>query len=186
MVNITSKIILFLLLIVLVSGCATFPSNQVPEARESNNLYDKTTLMTYTITKTSTTFSDLSDNDDELISQMDKYGWKIKEQLSEKKGTPHLDINLSVSTDPLALIPAFLTGYSLYTIPSWATYEYKMTADFTDKSGEEHRYELHEKSTLVQWLPMIFAFPFYDPFYAQSRMLKRLYSNVAYKISQDI
>lgn len=58
-----------------------------------------------------------------------------------------------------ALVPAVITGLSLYTIPSWVTQtiDIKVNAKSGDKSST---YQLKDSFTLVQWLPMMFAFPF--------------------------
>lgn len=57
------------------------------------------------------------------------------------------------------LVPALITGLSLYTIPSWVTQtiDIKINA----KSGEKtNSYQLNDSFTLVQWFSMLFAFPF--------------------------
>lgn len=70
-------------------------------------------------------------------------------------GTAYADNN------PAAMIPAFITGFSLYTIPSWVTAKVHISADV--KAGEKtSSYELSDSMTMVQWLPMIFAMPFLD------------------------
>jgi len=62
-------------------------------------------------------------------------------------------------SNPAAMIPAIITGLSLYTIPSWVTQEFHIKVTSTAGS-KTNQYELRDSFTLVQWLPMAFAFPF--------------------------
>lgn len=58
-----------------------------------------------------------------------------------------------------ALVPAVITGLSLYTIPSWVTQEIDIRVDATSGTMKD-KYQVNDSFTLVQWLPMMFAFPF--------------------------
>jgi len=61
--------------------------------------------------------------------------------------------------NPAAMIPAFITGLSLYTIPSWVTGKPHVSASV--KQGETVReYDFRDEMTMVQWLPLILAMPF--------------------------
>jgi len=95
-------------------------------------------------------------------------------------------VNLSLAKDPAALIPAIIIGLTLYAIPSWETSNYKMTLQVNDVNNNEHFYELSDRITLVQWLPMVLAFPFAYPFTAEENLIEKMYDNVSVKISQDI
>lgn len=61
--------------------------------------------------------------------------------------------------DASVMLPAFITGFSLYTIPSWVTQEMDIKVK-TSAGNKNSSYELNDSFTLVQWLPMMFAFPF--------------------------
>ena len=58
-----------------------------------------------------------------------------------------------------AVIPAFITGLTLFVIPSWATSHVHIAADVKAKNSN-NSYELRDSMVMVQWLPMIFAMPF--------------------------
>lgn len=58
-----------------------------------------------------------------------------------------------------AVIPAFITGLTLFVIPSWVTSKVHIAADVKAKNSDNN-YELKDSMVMVQWLPMIFALPF--------------------------
>lgn len=103
---------------------------------------------------------------------------------SEGKGI-HINAKLVNSGSPIGLIPAFITGLSLYTIPSWATDNFEVTAKVTTVDGREHTYSLTDSSTLVQWLPMVFAFPFKNPLEVPVEVRKNIYRNLILKMQED-
>jgi hypothetical protein len=58
-----------------------------------------------------------------------------------------------------AVIPAFITGLTLYVIPSWVTGTTHISAKVSAKK-DVGNYDLRDSMTMVQWLPMIFVMPF--------------------------
>jgi hypothetical protein len=88
-------------------------------------------------------------------------------------------------SDMSALIPAFITGLSLYLIPSWVTekVDLRVTAELNDK---QYDYELNDSVKLVQWLPMIFAFPFTGTQAKNSEeLMANTYNNLILQLSND-
>ncbi len=57
------------------------------------------------------------------------------------------------------MVPAIITGLSFYTIPSWATENYEVVANVT-KGTRAKEYRIEDSAKIVQWLPMVFVFPF--------------------------
>jgi hypothetical protein len=87
--------------------------------------------------------------------------------------------------DPMAWLPAVITGFSLYTIPSWVTDKVHVAATAT-KGDTRRAYELKDQMTLVQWLPMLVALPFTgNPFRNASEMNDNLYQHLVLRIKQD-
>jgi hypothetical protein len=86
-----------------------------------------------------------------------------------------------------AFVAAFITGFSLYTIPSWATAHVHLTATASksDKSVKLAEYDLRDSMTMVQWLPMIFAFPFANPFSEGKEMEENVYKNLIFAMQKD-
>lgn len=83
------------------------------------------------------------------------------------------------------MIPAFITGLSLYTIPSWVTA--KVHIQVNARKGElARRYELRDSATMVQWLPLVLAMPFRDtPFTMGKAVDENLYNNLIYRMKRD-
>lgn len=87
--------------------------------------------------------------------------------------------------NPAALIPAFITGLSLYTIPSWVTATTHISASVKNKTLSQS-YELNDSMTLVQWLPMIVALPFKgSPFKAENDVAENTYKNLVLNMKKD-
>ncbi len=93
-------------------------------------------------------------------------------------------VELVDSADPAAMVGAVITGLSLYTIPSWATSTMEATCKVTTADGKTRDYKLKDSATLVQWLPMMFVFPF-KPFSGIEDMRKNIYRNLIVKMQED-
>ena len=104
---------------------------------------------------------------------------------AESGGDVHIEARLHNSGNPAALIPAVITGFSLYTIPSWATEHWKLTADVSRSTGDPHSYTLEDSDMLVQWLPMILVFPFSSPFTVIPEVRKNMYKNLLKSMRGD-
>ncbi|MDB5813710.1 MAG: hypothetical protein JWM03_1759 [Rhodocyclales bacterium] len=83
-----------------------------------------------------------------------------------------------------AIIPALITGFSLYTIPSWVTITFHITAN-AEKGGVKHSYDVSDSLTMVQWLPMALAFPFANPFPMEKELGNNVFRTVIFKMKQD-
>lgn len=83
------------------------------------------------------------------------------------------------------LIPAVITGISLYTIPSWVTEKIDITV-LAESGNKSLNYELEDSFKLVQWLPMAFAFPFTGgPIKNSERLRENTYNNLVYRLRED-
>lgn len=83
-----------------------------------------------------------------------------------------------------AMIPAFITGFSLYTIPSWVTVNFHVTAN-AQKGSVKRTYDVKDSMTMVQWLPMALAFPFANPFPMEKELGDNAIRNLILKMKQD-
>ncbi len=72
-----------------------------------------------------------------------------------------MNIQFIDTGNPAAMIPAVITGLSMYTIPSWASDHFEIR--ITERSGDlKKTYAVKDTVRLVQWLPMAFLFPFHN------------------------
>lgn len=83
-----------------------------------------------------------------------------------------------------AMIPALITGFSLYTIPSWVTINFHVTAN-AQKGAVKRTYDVSDSMTMVQWLPMALAFPFANPFPMEKELADNAIRNLILKMKQD-
>ena len=93
-------------------------------------------------------------------------------------------VDLVEFADPAAMVGAVITGLSLYTIPSWATSTMEITCKVATADGKTREYKLKDSAVLVQWLPMMFVFPF-KPFSGIEDMRKNLYKHLIVKMRED-
>lgn len=87
--------------------------------------------------------------------------------------------------NPAAMIPAMITGFSLFTIPSWATSNCHIAVQA--KNGDLSKsYDLKDSMTMVTWLPMVLAMPFTDnPITAEKEMFENTYSTLVLNMKND-
>lgn len=152
----------------MTSGCASFKANNLPVVDQSKMMVKNTNK-----TKVFSRWSIVSD-DASVSEQLKSAGAAVHKSYFETaikesdccilvEGPTEADIIVDGKAfnenNAAALIPAFITGLSLYTIPSWVTA--KIHIEVKAESGSlKKTYDLSDSFTLVQWLPMIFALPF--------------------------
>lgn len=177
----------------MLSGCAVFDGEQIP----------KTTLAPYSgpaeskpsVAYSSTAMGGLSSTKElpeiaqnmiegELLSVLESSDYFSR--ISKKDGDADIviDVKMTNSGNPAAMIPAFITGFSLYTIPSWATDNFDLVANVKRKDGLQKEYVLSDSATLVQWLPMIFLFPA-NNFSVIPDVRKNMYAKVLADMNKD-
>lgn len=155
-------------LTIFMSGCAVFEGGKV--AKTTLPAYEGATESKPTLSYVSlarggmSTAQDLPENvqktiETELVSVLQSSEYFSKVTKADSSADISIDIVLTNSGNPAAMVPALITGLSLYTIPSWATDNFNLVAKAERKDGLKKEYVLADSTTLVQWLPMIFAFP---------------------------
>lgn len=175
-------------------GCASFKGNQLPEVgklppsatgAEKPDVTFKFSSGVFFVSKQEHIESVRQQMEDEFVQVLRESGYfATVTEGNEGKGI-HINAMLINSGSPAGMIPAVITGLSLYTIPSWATDNFEVTAKVTTPNGKEHTYNLSDSSTLVQWLPMIFAFPFKNPIEVPVEVRKNIYKNLIQKMQED-
>jgi|TARA_B110000238_G_C15961374_1_gene367541 hypothetical protein len=185
--------ILTVVLVLAISGCAVFDGGQVP----------KTTLTAYEDnghSKPSVSYSSIAMGGLSSVKEMPEAAQSVIEgellsvlesseyfgRISKKDESADININMTLtnSGNPAAMIPAFITGFSLYTIPSWATDNFDLVAKVERKDGLKKEYILADSTTIVQWLPMIFVFPAKN-FSVVPDVRKNMYKKVLSDMKED-
>lgn len=177
----------------LLSGCAAFKENNLPVVNDAD-LYPAANSKTKVFTRWSIdTDADLNDTQKAMHAAASKERFeeiiKGSDCCTIVEGPTEADVVVTgrtyVEDHSDAMVGAFITGLSLYTIPSWLTVTPQITAEVT--SGEtKHTYSFQDSMTMVQWLPMIFALPFTgDPISEGQKMENNVYKNLLLNIQKD-
>lgn len=170
----------FILSTLILGGCARFQGNQVEIHEVPNQQRTELKKVTYEIT------GNVEAKDEKFLKDvMKSYGIDLVWGNQRKDGTPHLNIDFTFKRMGAANVAAVITGLSLYTIPSWQTQYYQLTAHL-NYQDLEYSYRAKDHTTLVQWLPMIFAFPFAMPFTAENELTMKVYTDMAYNVSKEL
>ncbi|HET8802209.1 MAG TPA: hypothetical protein VFN01_13630 [Marinobacter sp.] len=184
---------LLLAVLMFVTGCAGFQSNNLPQLSESDldfeNVDDKLVVFSkFTVDSSSA----LLDKDIAASYQKKKFDEALVDsgccEISDDSSESNLVLSIT-STDhsnPAAVIPAFITGLSLYTIPSWVTETRDLEIEVDNRKGRTKTYNLKDSFVLVQWLPMMFAFPFEGgPIANGEELTRNVVRNFVVKLEQD-
>jgi hypothetical protein len=160
---------LIVLMVVFFSGCAVFKGEKVPETVLPKLDGANTTKpsISYDITSMSGIVkvdksADIVQNiiAGELLNALEESNYFSRIAKNDKDADVNLSVVMTNSGSPAAFVGAVITGLSLYTIPSWATDNFDLQAKAGNKAGMQKEYTLSDSTTLVQWLPMMFVFPF--------------------------
>lgn len=183
---------------ITVSGCAVYEGGKVPKTTLA--VYDNSNAPKPTLSYSSLAMGGLTETlklsetnqaiiEGELLSVLENsaYFARISRQdsiITDKASDISLEVTLTNTGSPAALIPAVITGISLYTIPSWATDEYHLVAKVKRTDGLEKEYIMDDSTTLVQWLPMIFVFPV-KGFSVVPEVRKNMYNKMLSDMQED-
>lgn len=190
----TNYLVFVVLVSFLMAGCASFKRNQLPEVGQllPPAAGVKKPDVTYKFSSGVDFFGKKEHHEsirkqleNEFIHVLRESGYFATLTDGGEWKDIHINVRLVNSGNPAAVIPAVITGLSFYTIPSWATDKFEVTAKATTSDGKEHTYNLTDSSTFVQWLPMIFAFPFNNPAKVPVEVRKNIYKNLILKMLED-
>lgn len=178
-------------IVVLVTGCASFQAHNLPMVKEAEyKVMAPQKTKVFSRWKVETT-STIVNRDAAAAVYKSAFEKELKESgccdLVEGPTEAQLVIDGTAidHSNAGALIPAFITGLSLYTIPSWATQTIDIKVNV--KSGDKtHDYQLNDSFKLVQWLPMMFAFPFTGgPIVNGQQLSTNTYRNLIVQLKRD-
>ena len=177
----------------VLQGCAGFPAQKIPVVK-MEQLKTEQVKKTKVYTNWDVDFTKIAMNDNVKVASAAIVKKQFDTQLTQTgccvivesaneadvviKGVSHNENN------PAAIIPALLTGFSLYAIPSWTTINVHLTAD-AKNTQQNFKYDVSDSMKLVQWLPMMFAFPFRNPFPMEQDMIDNAYKNVILAMQKD-
>lgn len=185
------KLILLFTLCAVCSGCAVFKVGDLPQARlQSPSPNNSKLTVSYNLRARANVFSE--------ADMHPKYQEKLRKELGEalrKTGyfgrvsqtDKNADLKLSVlfmeRGNPAAVVPAFITGFSMFTIPCWATSHQEIT--ITAKNGDLSKtYRAEDSARMFIWLPMAVLFPFHN-FSTATDMQENMYYTLLEQFRRD-
>lgn len=150
------------LVLVILQGCAAFPGNKLQQVTSFPPLTEseKKKTVSYVLAAETDMFGKSSNPlfraivENELADAIRESGY-FTTWGAGINGEVTIDAKFVNSGNPASVIPAFITGLTLYIVPSWATDTFTLTAIVKTQEGKEYSYEFEDTSTLVQWLPMV-------------------------------
>lgn len=187
--KIASLFVLFT--VVLSSGCASFKAHNLPEVADSEyqiSASEKTKVFSRWSFETT---SSVINKDAAAAIHKSAFEKAVQEsgccEIVEGPTQADLVVDGTIKdhSDSAVLIPAVITGLSLYTIPSWVTetVDLKVSAESGDKKNS---YELKDSFKMVQWLPMMFVFPFTGgPVKNSEELRSNTYKNLVLELRGD-
>lgn len=189
----TLKILIPLFIALFISGCAGFQSNKLPplddyEINVSES--DKSSLF-FSIRNVEGSSIILSEQAFRTV-----WGSEIKDYIiatgccvltdDSSKADASVYIDAVNHANASVMIPAFITGASLWTIPSWVTQKADLEVSIENRDGRIQNYDIQDSAVYVQWLPMIFAYPFQGgPINARQELLERVSRNIVKNLYDD-
>jgi hypothetical protein len=157
-----------LLVVFMISGCAVYRGNNIPEVTLADiaGAEEQRVSASYL----STAFGGMPSPrklpnsvqntvSGELRSVLESSEFFGRISKGDESADIKVDITVTSSGSPAAIIPAIITGMSFYIIPSWATDNINVVAKVERADGLVKEYVLDDSVKLVQWIPMAFAFP---------------------------
>lgn len=191
------RLALILALSITISGCAGFAGKRLPEVTSQSVQAPAAATkapfaFTYQFGKAN--FGDNLENT--TVNAVDLNSDYVKVFLESLRQSGHfdeakthanlkIDVRLIEVANPNAIIGAMITGFSIYTIPSWMTIEQHFLVKVTHK-GKVFNYTLVDEMTFVQWLPMALLFPFNNPFKGVPQAIQEnAWNNLITKMKAD-
>lgn len=169
------------------TGCASFKKNQLPEISGFAAIPPESVKpsATYSFVYTHNVFGEGQASESTRAIMSQEFARVLTESAqfasvieAGNGGDVHLDVQLHNYGNPAAVIPAFITGFSFFTIPSWATDHWRVTAAVAKSGSDPRTYTFEDADVLVQWLPMIFAMPFNSIWEVIPEVRKNIYKNL--------
>lgn len=188
------RVVVIALFTLMMSGCAGFKANNLPVVAPSELTFDsghKTKVFSRWSLETKSTL---------VNEQMKAAGAAVHKKYFEDainnsgccvlvEGPTEAEVIVDgkaiAENNPAAMIPAVITGLSLFTIPSWVTATNHIKVE-AKKAGQAKTYDLKDSMTMVQWLPMIVAMPFREsPLKAGKALDENVHSNLLVGMKED-
>jgi len=178
----------------LATSCASFSGNNLPKVADTPATSAKKVSLSYTMRSASgSTGGDRTETPEQaraeaqspMVSTFNK-SERFTSVSQGKGGAVHVDVDMLNHGNPAAAATSgFITGFSLFTVPGFATDHYKLTATARTSSGKSRQYILDDSMTTAFWLPLIVATPFTFPTTVGPKVHENMYRNLIVNMEKD-
>ncbi len=179
--------------LLVVSGCASFGGHSpeissFPETNIKPTLLIKVKFRQFINDEPNYMFSEngramLTDKIIERFNMSNMFG-NVGDDIKNPEYT--LEVNIENRGDA-SMIMAFLTGISLYVIPSCATDDYKLEAKLINNKTEKvNKITMKDSITTCQQLLLLFVMPFKCPISEIKTMQDNFVDNLALNVNEAI
>jgi hypothetical protein len=182
----------FLVASSIISGCASFQGNNLNPVKtfpqtQAKRSVDVDATFEMRVNKVPSSFmKDAAEKD---------FGRRIVKRLNRSKmfgevstAHPNPDLKVSVSFADLAendLNEAFITGLTLYIVPSSHTDNFHLSARITDmRTGRQQDFRLYDSVTMTQQLFLLPLLPFKTQPYEANKCMNKMIDNLILEIHQ--
>jgi hypothetical protein len=189
------KIYASLALIILLSGCISFKSNKYPEIKsedlkvssaKKSKIFINSGFVSNMYGQDARNVVDKAKSDNkEMFGEM-IIGSGCCDLVKDKDDASIvIDTTFYNDSSSLGLVGALLTGFSMYTIPSWMNSKMRISAKVS--TGKVvNSYDVEDSALMIQWLPLILAMPFKtNPVKMEAEMNRNLYRHLLLKMQKD-
>lgn len=189
-----NRVAIVVLASLLATGCASFRTNELPVVKPAE-LASAAGTKTRVFSRWSVEGKSAPTNE-----QMKAAGAAVHKKYFEEAITRSgccvlvegpteaelvVDGRALAENNPAAMVPALITGLSLYTIPSWITARTHIRVEAKGAGLVKH-YDLQDGMTMVQWLPMVLAMPFRtNPIKEGKSVDENVYNNLVVGMKKD-
>ena len=178
-----------LLLIFVVSGCTTFREKNVKFLEDIPSTTSPHSIALY--------YTSCRKGSFDFAIQSDCLGGDISKHLTRQLQKTNLfeeiepnlknaDYNLYVETftqEQGSYVAAIITGFSLYTIPSWVREEVVISAKIENtKTGKSKKFAFNDSMLMIQWILLAPLSPFMTPFAQEHYMVRDLSRRIALEV----
>jgi len=77
------------------------------------------------------------------------------------RGDMFLSVEVEVQPSGYEYVQKIVSAYSLFTIPTWGTYDLALSVAVYTPSGGHHSYTSRGSSTIIIWFPLVILTPFF-------------------------
>jgi|GEM_PF-2385334 len=185
---------LMMLVCALATSCATFPSKKLPRVPAQPVQVGKKVSLSYQMAggMEMITGKPADLNAKQLVTAESAFtaaaqkSGRFSSVTSGGKGDVSVKLHLyNHGNQALAMTSGFISGYTLFVIPGFATDQFKLTASVRTTSGKSRNYELNDAATTVFWLPLIVATPFQSPKTVIPQVHENMYRNLFSRMEAD-